>query len=803
MHYRPAPGLEIARLGDDDRFLLRSDFVALELSGETAALLVEQVLERMDRPLTAAEIAERLPGYRRDSLEAELGNLVRQGVLVVDGGEAPAGNAPFAALLDEIGLGAVPTLARLSQATVAVMGLEAHGAHVARLLADAGVGRLVLADPFPFEPAHRQLTQIDAPDAIGANRELAVARRLARDGLELQLSETLDRAAVARLVEGCQLVIACWDRGFHAAHHWANEAALEHGVPALFSELRATSSFAGPLLLPGRSACWMCYRMRTLAGERDFDLAMSLEEHLDRKRKPALAGRPVLPVLPAQLAATLALEAIKLLIKLHQPALADAVLEFDGLASESRMHPVLVVPECPSCSKKAGRRGHPTAAELLGSAPASGKPIHELADRLVSSRTGVVVDLSPALRDATEPPRPLVWRARLSNRGFLSEPDDSHMIVSGKGMTRAAAWTSCLGEAVERYSGSCWDPDETVVCRRDELDGRSLDPRELVLFAPDQYASLPYSPYREEAALRWVTGRSLVTGDEVWIPAIGVFMDYHVADEQEFLCPVTSNGLAAGPTLRDAVLGALYEVLERDAFLIAWMNRLPGRRLDARRHADADVRRLARWYGRRGVELALYELPGDTPVTAVAAIAFQAGGYGGPYATVGLGADADPAAAARAAALEVGQVRPAFRARARGADAARIAELVADPAKTTTLEDHALLYADPSMAAAFEFLDGGRAAPSEAPEDDPLALLVEHFRGAAQELLYVNLTPPDMEALGLYTARAVVPGFQPIWFGDGERRLGGSRLYELPWRLGLRDAPADRDSLNPLPHPLA
>src|SRR5918992_1081674 len=110
MHYRPAPGLEIARLGDDDRFLLRSDFVALELSGDTAAILVEQVLERMDRPLTAAEI----------------------------------------------GLGAAPTLARLANATVAVMGLEAHGAHVARLLADAGVGRLVLADPFPFEPAHRQ-----------------------------------------------------------------------------------------------------------------------------------------------------------------------------------------------------------------------------------------------------------------------------------------------------------------------------------------------------------------------------------------------------------------------------------------------------------------------------------------------------------------------------------------------------------------------------------------------------------------------------------------------------------------------
>ena len=53
-------------------------------------------------------------------------------------------------------------------------------------------------------------------------------------------------------------------------------------------------------------------------------------------------------------------------------------------------------------------------------------------------------------------------------------------------------------------------------------------------------------------------------------------MEYQVHSPQEFLVPITSNGLAAGPTLADAVLSAIYEVLERDAILIAWLNRLPG-----------------------------------------------------------------------------------------------------------------------------------------------------------------------------------------------------------------------------------
>ena len=59
---------------------------------------------------------------------------------------------------------------------------------------------------------------------------------------------------------------------------------------AAFVCLRATSTFAGPLFIPGRSACWMCYRMRALACEQDFDLGMTYEEHLDRKRQPGKTG---------------------------------------------------------------------------------------------------------------------------------------------------------------------------------------------------------------------------------------------------------------------------------------------------------------------------------------------------------------------------------------------------------------------------------------------------------------------------------------------------------------------------------
>jgi len=224
------------------------------------------------------------------------------------------------------------------------------------------------------------------------------------------------------------------------------------------------------------------------------------------------------------------------------------------------------------------------------------------------------------------------------------------------------------------------------LARRGDLEGRALDPRELVLYADEQYAHLPYTRYHDDAELAWVRARPLVHGDEVWVPAIAAVMDYPVQTRDEYICPITSNGLAAGPTPHHAVLAALTEVLERDAMLLSWLNCLPGRPHDALQHPDESVRRLAGLYRRRGVELSLVELPTDHPVSVFIGIALQREGADGPSSAVGLGADLDPVESALKAALEVGQVRPSIRRRARMVSATRVAELAADPSKVASME---------------------------------------------------------------------------------------------------------------------
>jgi ribosomal protein S12 methylthiotransferase accessory factor len=187
-------------------------------------------------------------------------------------------------------------------------------------------------------------------------------------------------------------------------------------------------------------------------------------------------------------------------------------------------------------------------------------------------------------------------------------------------------------------------------------------------------------------------------------------------------------------------------------------------------------------------------------------VALQDNASDGPSAAVGLGAAIDPVAAARKAAIEVGQVRPSIRRRARLIDPDRVKELAANPLKVKTMEDHALLYAHPSTIHEFDFLFGdlqkwAKQEPTESAQN--LWTILHHFREVDQDVLYVNLTPPDMKKLGICTVRAIVPSYQPIWFGRGERRLGGRRLFEFPIIQGLLDAVPDPAVLNPMPHPIA
>jgi ribosomal protein S12 methylthiotransferase accessory factor len=131
----------------------------------------------------------------------------------------------------------------------------------------------------------------------------------------------------------------------------------------------------------------------------------------------------------------------------------------------------------------------------------------------------------------------------------------------------------------------------------------------------------------------------------------------------------------------------------------------------------------------------------------------------------------------------------------------------ADGAALRTMQDHFTYYARADRLPLLDFVRAGPRMPLPAPAPpakrpaEMLAALVDRLRAAGFEPIGVDVTPPDLEAVGVRVHRALVPGLQPVSFGTDFRHRGGPRLYQAPVAMGLRSQPRREDQLNPCPLP--
>jgi len=84
--------------------------------------------------------------------------------------------------------------------------------------------------------------------------------------------------------------------------------------------------------------------------------------------------------------------------------------------------------------------------------------------------------------------------------------------------------------------------------------------------------------------------------------------------------------------------------------------------------------------------------------------------------------------------------------------------------------------------------------------EEDLSVLVTKVYETNHQILICDLTTPDVEELGFSVVRAIIPGFHPLFMGHGNRALGGSRLWEIPQKLGYKGIIREAGD-NPAPHP--
>lgn len=374
--------------------------------------------------------------------------------------------------------------------------------------------------------------------------------------------------------------------------------------------------------------------------------------------------------------------------------------------------------------------------------------------------------------------------------------------VGGSGFTRAQAIGAAVGEAAERYSGCFVLHERLLVSTAAALGHRATDPASFGLFSPAQYArsGFPFVPFTAATEIRWIEGRDLETGEPAWVPAELVLLQGVEPVGGVRVGYATSSGLACGRTQAEALERALLEVLERDAFMLAWWRRASPPRLDWSASAWMSATE-ARYFCGTGLEYHGLDLSAVHGVPVVVGVVRGPAGSG---AALGVGAAAAPrvedawwralaeAFASRSACRKLRLLDPARRYAAAGHD-------------VRSFDDHIRFYGGDDRAAAASFLwSSATTTPAESVESldgDVARELVARIARAGSRAIAVDVTAPDVADAGLHVVKVVAPGLCALDAEHECRFLGAPRLLQVSETDILTPAPRGIDDLNPLPHP--
>jgi ribosomal protein S12 methylthiotransferase accessory factor len=421
---------------------------------------------------------------------------------------------------------------------------------------------------------------------------------------------------------------------------------------------------------------------------------------------------------------------------------------------------------------------------------------------LIDPRTGIIRKVYPMVRGASEPSPPYVYLANLApipgrrmHRGMLNG--------CGRGEAVEQARMGAIGECVERYCAFLPDSHRLRLARARDLDGEVITPADCILFLPHQYDTpgFPFRRYDDSQRIHWMPAEMLPGQRPAWVPAGFTYL-LDTSRSPEHFAPTTSNGLAAGPTQVAARLAALCELIERDAFLLTWMMRRPGRRVDLSRVNDGVVAAICAHYARFGFVVRVIHIGLDIAVPVMMAMIRNHTGRGAA-ACVALGCHPDPRVALKKSLLELCQGWPGRWAESLTRPAPRSA------AEVREMHDHSLYFARADRFRYLAFLWDSPLRPwTDFPDhscgspDGDLRYCVQAATAAGARVAFVDLTTSDVAECGFHVSRAFATRLQPMHFGFGLERLAGSRVFRVASKMGLSRlrGPAD---LNPCPHPLA
>ena len=372
----------------------------------------------------------------------------------------------------------------------------------------------------------------------------------------------------------------------------------------------------------------------------------------------------------------------------------------------------------------------------------------------------------------------------------------------GIGQNLDDALRIALSESLERYSQATIPVSKLISGSFLSLNKNgALSPNEFKYYSSGQLDGPEFMQYSidESTNIDWVEASSFLENDRRLVPAQLVYTLYDrvYVYEPRFRLN-SSSGVAAGSTLETAQYRSICEAIERDGFLIYWLNKLSPQRINLEHHSY--LSEMIRGVQMQGFEIFVLNITTEIGLPSFACVMLD---RSGPHAV------AVDAIAGFDVEIIIEKLILSTLRQMRSRDVSDPSAIIYKDPKT--IYERSRLWSGVAMIDAIDFFLKG---PSVNLEDSfypyvkhkySLSEKVEKLRELLlrqnMSCFLVDITHPVADKAGLRVVRAIIPKLVPLFFSEHKKPLGIDRLYSVPVQLGyLKEALKSQD-LNSTPHP--
>lgn len=349
-------------------------------------------------------------------------------------------------------------------------------------------------------------------------------------------------------------------------------------------------------------------------------------------------------------------------------------------------------------------------------------------------------------------------------------------IALSKASSEAYEWNAC---------GNI--PNDLLAASFKEINN-PIDPRKIIEYHHCQYKrkKFPLKKFDENQTYFWKNGQDIVAEEKSYILSDCIYFPYD--PETPRYTYANSSGTAAHPIRSEAIKKATLELIERDAFMIVWLNclKMPQIYYES---LPVEFQKRISLLQKEGFKVIVKNFTMDlSPVIFVFAQNDSL-----PITTCSGCSEFDAVEALDHALMEV---EAAIYCRLGNQPAKFIL-----PQKACYPEDHGNVYEQRRYYHRADFLFKGKGMKFADIGKNTIKtwdMLLRRFEMKDQPLIVVDL---DCREKSLNVVKAFLPGVIPMSFGYGLEPCGMERIYNLPVNLGYRINPISYKEITRFLHP--